>query len=162
MTKNTQQKLSLVRKPRVHITYDLQIGDASEKRELPFVVGVLADLFGHNKENTPYKERKFTKIEKGNFDSFLESLSPSLDFAVKDTSSSDENARTKVELKFKSMQDFNPDNFIKQSETMGPLLRKRKLLVDLLSKIDGNDALVELLIESLKDSGKAKELSELA
>ncbi len=162
MATSSQHKLDKIRKPRVHITYDLHIGDATEKRELPFVIGIFSDLYGHNTENIAYKDRKFTKVEKGNFNTFLENLAPNLEFAVKDNSSTDENAKLKVELKFKSMDDFNPDNFIKQSESMGPLLKRRKLLTDLLAKLDGNDALVNLLIESLKDAGKAKELAESA
>lgn len=159
MATSSQHKLDKIRKPRVHITYDLHIGDAAQKRELPFIIGVFSDIFGHNTKNIPFKDRKFTKIEKGNFDKFMEELAPTLEFAVKDKTSSDENAKTKVELNFKSIADFNPDNFIKQSESMGPLLSKRKLLMDLLAKLDGNDALINLLIDSLKDAGKLKELS---
>ena len=159
MATSSQHKLDKVRKPRVHITYDLHIGNATEKRELPFVIGVLSDLFGHNAENQPYKERKFAKIEKGNFDQYMEDLAPSLSFSVKDKASATADAKIKVDLNLKTMSDFSPDNFIKQSETMGPLLQKRKLLLDLLAKLDGNDALTELLIESLKDSAKVKELA---
>ncbi len=162
MSMSSQKKLTKIRKPRVHITYDLHLGDTTLKRELPLVVGVLADLYGHNDNNKVYKERAFTRIDKGNFDKFIEEISPKLNFAVKDTSSADENAKCAVEITFKGMKDFNPDNFIKQSEKMSPLLTKRKMLVELLAKLDGNDSLVNLLLETLKDANKAKELVEAA
>ncbi len=162
MSTSSQKKISKIRKPRVHITYDLHLGDTTLRRELPLVVGVLADLYGHNDQNKPYKERQFTRIDKGNFEKFLEEISPKLAFAIKNKASEDENAKTAVEINFKSMSDFSPDNFIKQSETMGPLLQKRKMLVEILAKLDGNDALVNLLLETLKDSSKAKELTEEA
>ncbi len=158
MATSSQHKLDKLRTPRVHITYDLHIGNATEKKELPMVIGVFADLYGHNTAVAPLKERQFDKVIPGTFDQFVEKISPMLKFAVKDRSSADENARTQVELKFTSMADFSPDNFVKQHEVFGPLLAKRKLLTDVLAKIDGNDKLVAILLETLKDSGKVTEL----
>ncbi len=162
MVTSSQKKLEKIRKPRVHLTYDLHLGDTTVRKELPFVVGVLANLYGHNDNNKLFKDRRFTLIDKGNFEKFMEEVAPKLAFSVKDKSSADENTKIAVELFFKSMNDFSPDNFIKQSDSVGPLLTKRKMLLEMLAKLDGNGALLTLLLETLKDSSKTKELAEAA
>ena len=162
MASSSQHRLAKVRKPRVHITYDLHIGDTREKKELPLVVGILSDLYGHNKNADSFKERRFTRIEKSNFNKVLEKIAPQLEFLIKDKSKNDADATKRVEFKFKSIEDFSPDNFVQQSEDLNKLLMKRKLLTDLLAKLDGNEGLGNILLEMLKAPDKRKELAEAA
>src|SRR5205814_6835723 len=109
---STQQKLSRVRAPRVHITYDVEVGDAIELKELPFVMGVLGDFTGHPTEPLPkLKERKFVEIDPDNFDKVLEAMKPHLNLTVENKLSDDPNAgQLRVSLDFKSMDDFEPGN----------------------------------------------------
>src|SRR5499433_4067010 len=109
---STQHKLDRVRSPRVHITYDVEVGGAIEIKELPFVVGVLGDFTGQPEQPLPkLKERRFVEVTPDNFDSVLESMKPHLSFAVENKLSEDSNApQLKVDLRFKSMDDFGPEN----------------------------------------------------
>src|SRR5215467_14676766 len=128
---STQQKLSRVRPPRVHITYDVQIGNAIEKKELPFVVGVLGDFTGQPTEPLPrLKDRKFVEIDGDNFDKVLEGMRPHLSYAVDNKLSDDPNAQIKVNLDFKSMDDFEPEQVAKQVKPLKELLDLRRRLSD--------------------------------
>ena len=113
---STQKKLERVRPPRVQISYDVEIGNAIELKELPFVMGVLADLSGQPKEALPaLKDRRFVEITPDNFDAVVESMKPHLAFSVENKLSEDSNAgQIKVDLNFKSMDDFEPENVAKQ------------------------------------------------
>src|SRR5882762_8996565 len=103
-----QKKIGRVRPPRVHITYDVETGGAIEKKELPFVVGVLADLSGNpEKQLPPVKDRQFAEIDRDNFDQVLAKSAPRLTYKV-DNKLTDDDTRLGVELKFKSMEDFEP------------------------------------------------------
>src|ERR1700745_1733599 len=108
---SVHKKLERVRPPRVHVTYDVEIGGAIELKELPFVMGVLADLSGQPKEALPrLKDRRFVEITPDNFDAVLDSMKPHLAFSVENKLSEDNNAgQLKVDLNFKSMDDFEPD-----------------------------------------------------
>jgi len=109
---STQHKLDRVRPPRVHVTYDVEIGDAIELKELPFVMGVLGDFTGQPIDPLPrLRDRKFTEVNPDNFDSVLEGMKPHLAFSVENKLSEDSNApQLKVDLHFKSMDDFEPEN----------------------------------------------------
>ena len=109
---STQHKLDRVRPPRVHITYDVEVGDAIEVKELPFVMGVLGDFTGQPVDPLPrMKERKFVEVNPDNFDSVLEGMKPHLAFSVENKLSEDPNAgQLKVDLQFKSMEDFSSRN----------------------------------------------------
>ena len=103
-----QKKITRVRPPRVHITYDVETGGAIEKRDIPFVVGVLADLSGVPEQPLPpLKDRKFVEIDKDNFDRVLGQVNPRLAFKV-DNRLSEDDSRLGVELRFQSMADFEP------------------------------------------------------
>ena len=104
------KKLERVRPPRVHITYDVEVGDAIEVKELPFVMGVLADLTGQPEQPLPrLKDRKFVEINPDNFDSVLEAMKPHVSFSVENKLSEDPDAgQLKVDLRFKSLDDFEP------------------------------------------------------
>jgi type VI secretion system protein ImpB len=158
-TESTQHKLSRVRAPRVHLTYDVEVGDAIEAKELPFVVGVLGDFSGKPAEPLPrLKDRKLIEIDRDNFDQVLAAQKPRLAFSV-DNKLADDGSKMNVELKFSSMEDFEPDKVVRQVEPMRKLVEARQRLSDLLSKMDGNDRLGELLEDVIKNSGAQQQLS---
>jgi type VI secretion system protein ImpB len=157
---STQHKLDKVRPPRVQITYDVQIGDAIELKELPFVMGVLGDFTGHPTEPLPkLKERKFVEIDPDNFDKVLEAMKPHLNLSVKNLLSDDpEAANLKVDLSFKSMDDFEPANIAKQVPPLKELLDLRTRLSDLRGSLQGNEKLEETLLEAVSDTEKLNKL----
>jgi len=160
MSESTQHKLSRVRPPRVQISYDVEIGDAIEKKELPFVVGVLADLAGKPAEALPpLRQRKFVSIDRDNFNEVLEATAPRLAFQVQNRLT-DEDSKINVELNFSHMDDFNPENLVRQVEPLRKLMEARERLSDLLSKLDGNDQLEQLLKEVVENSDQLKEIQE--
>jgi type VI secretion system protein ImpB len=160
-TESTQHKLSRVRAPRVHITYDVEVGNAIEAKELPFVVGVLGDFSGKPDEPLPrVKERKFIEIDRDNFDKVLAAQKPRLAFSVADKLSSDPNKRMNVELRFGQLDDFEPDRVVRQIEPLRKLVETRRRLSDLMSKMDGNDKLEGMLSQILNDSGARSEVSK--
>jgi type VI secretion system protein ImpB len=159
-TESLQHKLDRVRSPRVHITYDVEIGDAIEVKEIPFVVGVLGDLSGKPDEPLPPpKDRKFVEIDRDNFDKVLEGMKPRLAFRV-DNKLTGEDTKMAVELRFKSLDDFHPERVVQQIDPLRQMLNVRQRLSDLLNRLDGNDRLDELLqkvissTESLEQLGK--------
>src|SRR6266478_6380856 len=109
---STQHKLDRVRPPRVHVTYDVEVGDAIELKELPFVMGVLGDFTGQPSEPLArLRDRKFVEVNPDNFDSVLEGMKPHLSFSVENKLSEDADApQLKVDLKFNKMEDFEPQN----------------------------------------------------
>lgn len=158
----TQHLLSRVRPPRVQITYDVEIGDAIEMKELPFVVGVLSDLSGDRDPDTPLapvKERKFAEIDRDNFNTIMSKMNPRVAFQVKDTLSGKDGDMMNLELKFNKIDDFSPIEVIKQIPQMADLYKTRTMLRDLLTKLDGNDTLDNLLTQVLEtpaDQNKIK------
>ena len=158
MPESTQHKLDRVRPPRVQITYDVEIGDASQKKELPFIVGVLADLAGQPAQALPkVKDRKFVEIDRENFNDVLASTGPRAVLRV-DNKLANDGSKINVELKFNHVEDFNPTNVVKQIEPLRKLLEARQRLTDLLGKLDGNDKLDELLQSVVSNSDGLKEL----
>ena len=157
---STQHKLDRVRSPRVHITYDVETGGAIELKELPFVVGVLGDFTGQPTEPLPkLKERKFVEVNPDNFDSVLEGMKPHLSFAVENKLSDEPDAANlKVNLNFKSMDDFEPENVAKQVPPLKQLLDLRTRLSDLRGSLQGNDKLEELLLEAVGNTEKLDKL----
>ncbi len=155
-----QHKLDRVRAPRVQITYDVEIGDAIEMKEIPFIVGVLADLSGRPDEEMPkMKDRRFIEIDRDNFDNILQGMKPRLAFKV-DNKLANDDSKMAVELRFKSLDDFHPERVAQQVEPLRKLVEARTKLSELLNKLDGNDKLDELLqnvissTESLQKIGK--------
>jgi len=164
MAESIQHKLSRVRPPRVHITYDVEIGNAILIKELPFVMGVLADLSGQSEKELPkLKDRKFVYIDRDNFNEVLNSYEPRIAVQVKDTMTDKEEARLNVELKFNHMEDFEPLNIIQKVPALNDLYQGRIRLNDLLASLEGNDALEDMLTEILTDADTRKSLkAELA
>ena len=160
MPESLQHKLDRVRSPRVHITYDVETGGAIEKKELPFVMGVFGDFTGMPEEPLPrLKDRKFVEINPDNFDSALAAMKPHLAFSVENKLSDDPDAgQLKVDLRFRSMDDFSPANVAQQVRPLKELLDLRTKLSDLRGSLQGNDKLDELLQEALRDSDKLEKL----
>jgi len=157
---STQHKLDRVRPPRVHVTYDVEVGDAIELKELPFVMGVLGDFTGQPTEPLPrLRDRKFVEVNPDNFDSVLEGMKPHLSFSVENKLSEDSNApQLKVDLHFKSMDDFEPENVARQVKPLKELLDLRQRLADLRGSLQGNDKLEELLLDAVGNTEKLEKL----
>lgn len=158
MSNSLQKWVGRNRPPRVQITYDVEIGDAIEKRELPMVVGLLADLSGQPATPLPkMKERRFVEIDRDNFDEIMGKIAPRLDLSVPDTMKGDGNL--KVELKFNQFSDFHPESIVRQVPRLAKLLEARQQLRDLLGKLDGNDELdsiLERIVQSSEDLKKVQ------
>ena len=153
-----QQKLSRIRSPRVHLTYEVEVGGAIQLKELPFVVGVLSDLSGKPDEPLArLKDRKFVEIDRDNFNKVLAGMKPRLAFQV-DNTLQDDGTKMNVELRFNSMDDFEPEQVVRQVEPLRKLLEARGRLTDLVSKIDGNDKLEALLQDVLNNTDALKKL----
>jgi type VI secretion system protein ImpB len=153
-----QKKLGRVRPPRVHITYDVETGGAIEKKELPFVVGVMADLSGQPEKALPLvKDRKFVDIDRDNFDAVLAKAAPRLVYKVDNTLTEDD-TRLGVELKFKSLEDFEPQNVAKQVEPLRKMLEIRNQLTNLRSSLYGNDKFDALLQEVIHNTAALDKL----
>lgn len=149
---STQHKLDRVRSPRVHITYDVEIGGAIEMKELPFMVGVLADLSGKPDEPLPrLRDRKFVEIDRDNFNAILKGTKPRLAFRV-DNQLTNDDSQMAVELRFNSMDDFEPEQVVNQVDPLKKLLEIRRQLSGLLAKTDGNDRLGERLQEIISNT----------
>jgi len=157
---STQHKLDRVRSPRVHITYDVETGGAIELKELPFVVGVVGDFTGQPVEPLPkLKDRKFVEVNPDNFDSVLEGMKPHLAFSVENKLSDEADApNLKVDLNFKSMDDFEPENVARQVKPLKELLDLRQRLSDLRGSLQGNDKLEELLLDAVGNTEKLEKL----
>ena len=154
-----QHKIDRVRPPRVHITYDVEVGGAIENKELPFVLGVLGDFSGQPDEPLPrVKDRKLIEIDRDNFDQVLAAMKPRLSYRV-DNKLTNDGSKMGVELRFKSMDDFHPDNVVQQVEPLRKLVSARQRLSDLLSKMDGNDKLESILNEIASDTSAQAQLS---
>ena len=159
MSESLQHKLDRVRRPRVQITYDVETGGAQEVKELPFVVGVVADLSGQPAEALPaMKERKYVPIDRDNFNDVLAKAKPRIATRVANRLT-DDNTEMPVELKFSNIEDFEPANVANQIPALKELLDMRNQLSQLLSKMEGNDELESLLAEVLNNSEVAQTLA---
>lgn len=159
MAESVQKKLNRVRKPRVHITYDVETEGAEVQRELPFVVGIMGDFSGKSYEPLkPLKDRKFTQIDRDNFDDVLNRMTPGVQFKADNTLTGD-GTQLAVDLKFKSLDDFEPGAIVEQVEPLRRLLAARNKLRDLLSKVDRSEDLERLLEEVLKNTDMLQSLS---
>ena len=166
MSESTQHKLSRVRPPRVQITYDVEIGDAIEMKELPFVMGIMADLSGDrdpDREMKALKDRKFVEIDRDNFNDIMTDIQPRISMRVPNKLGGGEDAedsQLNVLLNCRHMDDFDPVNVIKQVEPMRKLYEARTRLNDLLGKLDGNDNLDALLSNVLENTEVRDELKK--
>lgn len=158
MPESTQHKLDRVRPPRVQITYDVEVGNAIQKKELPMVVGILADLSGQPVTALPkLKDRKFVEIDRDNFNDVLASIAPRLALRVPNKLGKP-GTSLNAELHFKHIEDFTPLNVLGQIEPLRKLFEARGRLSDLLSKLDGNDVLEAKLAEIAGNKEEMKQL----
>lgn len=162
MAESSQKWLLRNRPPRVKITYDVETGGAIERKELPFIMGVLADLSGKPAEALPpVKDRKFVEIDRDNFNEVLASIKPRLTFRVPNKLVPESDEQLSVELAFSHLDDFSPVEVLKQVEPLRRLFEARERLRDLLTKLDGNDTLEALLKQVAGDPEKQEELKKL-
>ncbi len=161
MADSLQKWVGRNRPPRVQITYDVEIGDAVEKKELPLIVGIMADLSGQPLNPLPkLKERRFVEIDRDNFNEIMANLAPRLDLSVPDTLKGEGNL--KIELNFTDYEHFHPEAIVKQVPRLARLLEARQQLRDLLAKLDGNDELDALLESIVSNSEELQSLKSQA
>lgn len=160
MSESIHNKLKRVRKPRVHITYDLETNGAEEKKELPFVVGVMGDYSGDNAENKKaLKERKFVQIDRDNFNDVMGKVNPKLNLKV-DNTLADDGSQMAVDLEFNNMDSFTPEAIVQQVKPLQELLEARNKLRDLLSKADRSEELENILEDILQNTDNIANLSK--
>ncbi|WP_198373115.1 type VI secretion system contractile sheath small subunit [Roseomonas rosulenta] len=156
---SVHDKLARVRKPRVHITYEVETEGAQIERELPFVVGIMGDFAGDPTEPLkPLAERKFVQIDRDNFNDVMTRIQPGLNIKVDNTLAGD-GSQMSVNLKFRSLEDFEPAKVAEQVPALKAMLETRAKLRDLMSKVDRSDELEGLLEQVLQDKDKLDKLS---
>lgn len=157
---SVHDKLERVRKPRVHIKYEVETDGAMVEKELPFVVGVLGDFSGDPSDDVkPLKDRKFIQIDRDNFNEILARMSPQLRLRVANELAGD-GSEMAVELKFSSLEDMEPGQIVQQVPALRELLDTRNKLRDLLTKADRSTQLEDLLEQILQDDAQLRKLSE--
>jgi type VI secretion system protein ImpB len=155
---SVHEKLERVRKPRVHIKYEVETEGAMVVKELPFVVGVLGDFSGNPTQSLkPFGERKFVQIDRDNFDDVMRRMTPGLNISVDNTLNNDDTSLA-VSLKFESMEDFEPGAVVNQVPALKALLDARNELRDLMSKADRSEDLERMLEDILQNNGDIKKL----
>jgi len=158
MPESTQHKLDRIRPPRVHITYDVEIGGAIQKKELPFVLGVMSDLSGQRDAELPkLKDRKFVEIDRDNFNDVMASIAPRVVVRVANKLAND-GTELSAEMRFKQMDDFEPVALLSQIPALKKLYEARGKLNDLLAKLDGNDKLEAMLQDVVANNAALTEL----
>ncbi|MDH5446471.1 MAG: type VI secretion system contractile sheath small subunit [Gammaproteobacteria bacterium] len=158
MAESIHDKLKRVRKPRVHITYDVETNGAVAEKEIPFVMGVMGDYSGDNTDKKPLKDRKFSSIDRDNFNEVLRNVAPKLKMKVENTLEGD-GSEISVDMDFKSMEDFEPHKVVENVEPLKKLLETRNKLRDLLTKADRSEELETVLEEVLSNSEAMTALS---
>jgi len=159
MADSIHDKLKRVRKPRVHITYDVETNGTVSNKELPFVMGVMGDYSGDNTKNKkPLKDRKFSQIDRDNFNEIMGKTAPQLDMKVSNTLEND-SSEMSVSLDFKHMDDFEPHKIVEQVEPLKKLMETRDKLRDLLSKADRSEELENVLEDILSNTEALASLS---
>jgi type VI secretion system protein ImpB len=159
MAESIHEKLKRVRKPRVHITYEVETEGAEILRELPFVVGIMGDFSGDPTQPLrPLSERKFIQIDRDNFNEVIARMTPGLNLRV-DNKLADDGTEMAVALKFNSIEDFEPARVAEQVPALKVLLDTRNKLRDLMSKVDRSEKLESLLEQILTNENELKSLS---
>lgn len=152
MSESIHDKLKRVRKPRVHITYDVETNGAVQEKEIPFVMGVMGDYSGDNTENKKaLKDRKFSQIDRDNFNEVMSNVGPQLNLKVDNTLEGDD-SQMSVDLDFNNMEDFEPQNIVEKVDPLKKLMETRNKLRDLLTKADRSDELESLLEDVLSST----------
>ena len=159
MAKESGQKfIARNRAPRVQIEYDLETNGAMEKKSIPFVMGVLADLSGKSAEELPeIEQRKALEIDMDNFDSRLKAMKPRVTFAVPNTLTGE--GQLAVDVTFESMDDFSPAAIAKKIEPLAKLLEARTQLSNLVTYMDGKAGAEKLITKALQDPALLQSLA---
>ncbi len=159
MSESIHDKLKRVRKPRVHITYDLETNGTVVEKEIPFVMGVMGDYSGDNADSKkPLKERKFSQIDRDNFNEIMSKVNPQLRMKVENLLEGD-GSEMSVNLDFKNMEDFEPHRIVEQLEPLKKLMDTRNKLRDLLTKADRSEELESILEDVLSNTNALTSLS---
>ncbi|WP_137938697.1 type VI secretion system contractile sheath small subunit [Chitinivorax sp. B] len=155
-----QKKLQRVRPPRVQLTYDVEIGDAIEQKELPFVMGVVGDFSGQSEVSQPkLKDKKFVNVDVDNFNEVMAAIEPRAAYRVQNKLS-DERGEFAVDMRFRSMEDFRPESVVQQVEPLRKLVEARARLADLRNKIAGSEKLEDILSDVLRNTEALQNLSK--
>ncbi|MFD1804242.1 type VI secretion system contractile sheath small subunit [Mixta tenebrionis] len=162
LAKSSGQKfIARNRAPRVQIEYDVEIYGAERKIQLPFIMGVMADLVGKPVDPQPgVDERKFLEIDIDNFDERMKALKPRVAFQTDNTLTGE--GRLNIDLTFESMEDFSPDAVARKVEPLNKMLEARTQLSNLLTYMDGKNGAEELIAKILQDPTLLKSLGHLA
>ncbi|MEJ5030568.1 type VI secretion system contractile sheath small subunit [Comamonas sp. MYb21] len=156
--KSGQKFIARNRAPRVQIEYDVEVYGSEKKIQLPFVMGVMADLSGKPAEPLPeIADRKFLEIDVDNFDSRMKAIKPRVSFQVPNTLTGEGNMA--IDISFDSMDDFSPDAVAKKVDSLSKLLEARTQLANLLSYMDGKSGAEDLIAKVLADPALMKALS---
>lgn len=161
---SVHKKLDKVRPPRVQLTYDVEVGDAIEQKEVPFVVGVLGDFTGQRDADKPMarlKDRKFVSVDMDNFDDVMHGMAPKASFRVQNKLS-EKGGEFAVNLNFSKMEDFRPEAVVEQVKPLRKLLEVRTKLSDLRNKLAGNDKLEDILGDVLNNTDQLAKLGQEA
>lgn len=161
---SVHKKLDKVRPPRVQLTYDVEVGDAIEQKEIPFVVGVLGDFTGQRDADKPMaklKDRKFVGVDTDNFDDVMKGMAPKASFRVKNKLSAT-GGEFAVNLNFDKMEDFRPEAVVEQVEPLRKLLEARTKLSDLRNKLAGNEKLEDILADVLSNTEQLAKIRQEA
>jgi type VI secretion system protein ImpB len=159
MSSSIHEKLSRVRKPRVHIKYEVETEGAQIERELPFVMGIMGEFSGDPTKPLPsLTDRKFVQIDRDNFNDVMARIGPGLNLKVDNTLAGD-GSQIAVDLKFNSIEDFEPGRIVEQVPALRQLMETRNKLRDLMSKVDRSEELESLLEQVLQNEGELKSLS---
>ena len=158
---SVQKRLTKVRPPRVQMTYDVEIGDAIENKELPFVLGVIGDYGGNpDREQKRLKERSFVNVDNDNFDEVLAGVAPAAQFLAPNRLTGEGDLA--VDLEFRAMADFRPESIVRQVQPLAKLLDARTKLADLRNKLAGNDKLEDILTDVLQNTEQLSKLKPTA
>ncbi len=161
---SVNKRLEKVRPPRVHLTYDVEVGNAIEQKEIPFAVGVLGDFTGKQDPDKPLpklKDRKFVKVDLDNFDDVMVGMAPKASYRIKNKLSED-GGELAVNLEFKQLDDFRPESVVQQVEPLRKLLDARTKLSDLRNKLAGNEKLEDILGDVLGNTAQLAKLGKEA
>jgi type VI secretion system protein ImpB len=155
---SSQKFIARNRAPRVQIEYDLETNGAMQKKQIPFVMGVLADLSGKSAEDLPaIEQRKALEIDMDNFDSRLKAMKPRVTFAVPNKLTGE--GQLSVDLTFERMEDFSPAEIAKKVEPLAKLLEARTQLSNLLTYMDGKAGAEKLISKALQDPALLQSLA---
>jgi len=158
---STQKTLTRVRPPRVNIAYDVEVGDSIEQKQLPFVLGVMGDYSGQSKKaKTRLKDRKFVQVDRDNINDVMKGMTPCVSMQVDNKLDPASESKLSVEVQFQNLEDFEPQNVVRQIEPLNKLLEVRRRLSEARNKMSGNEKLESLMDDVVRDTEKLRQISQ--